>query len=387
MSALDHHLRLSHELLARAHAGATYRAMLDEVIGFSTDGVMISTAEHVAPFNRERTISILPQMALQAARLRGPATILILAGSLIPLDNFHYPRGFLLPEGARWNQRFNLYPSRMKKAAPLMLPPVNGTTHSEADKFFQSYSWLKDTVNKVAAFETYAHQLSACMEVISRKWFEDVAVPELKVRPLEAVARQMLLRLIEEGDVVIDSILFDPRLRGEIARRLHGVFCAWGERQGSFLFWGNRDSRASRLQEHEGALVGGNIEVVLAKDSVADALRKGQLWPGAFLSLLVVSYLPGLPISGGPKQLQYYRSMIQAANSLGIEVRPESLSQQGYMTFDLCDLRLRRGDSQCFSDFGTGLALSRSGFELDFLIEQMSAIEVVDPWGILYRYE
>ncbi len=293
----------------------------------------------------------------------------------------------MLPEGARWNHRFNLYPSRMNKAAPLMLPPVDGTTRSKADNFFQSYSWLKETFNKVATFETYAHQLSACMEVISGKWFEGVAGPELKVRPLEAVARQMLLRLIEEGDVVIDSILFDPRLRGEIARRLHGVFCAWGERQGSFLFWGNRDSRASRLQEHEGALVGSNIKVVLAKDSVADALRKGQLWPGVFLSLLVVSYLPGLPISGGPKQLQYYRSMIRAANSLGIEVRPEDLSQLGYMTFDLCDLRLRRGNSQCFSDFGTGLALSRSGFELDFLIEQMSAIEVVDPWAILYRYE
>src|SRR4051812_26301977 len=138
MSAIDYHLRLSHELSFRASAGTTYRATLEGVLGFSTDGMLISTSEHVAPFNRTHTLSfLLPHMALQAARLRGPATILILAGSLIPLDNSHYPRGFMLPEGARWNHRFNLYPSRMNKAVPLMLPPVNGATCNKADKFFQ----------------------------------------------------------------------------------------------------------------------------------------------------------------------------------------------------------------------------------------------------------
>lgn len=389
MRLLDYQLQISQALSDRTRLGESYRAVLEEILGSSTDATVISTSEHVAPFNRAHTVSFVwPQLGLQMAGMRAPFTVLILAGSIIPLDNSHYPRGFLLPKGAQPTWRFNLYPSSLNKAVPLLLSAANGDARDRSDRFFQAYSWLKPTLNGGGGFATLADQLAGCMEAISSRWFDGAASGRVRVRPLEAVARQVILRLIEDDDQVVHSILFDSKVRNEIKRRLHGVFCAWGDRQGSFLFWGSRDSRVVRLQEHEGCLVGsGDIRIPLQQSDLVQRLRDGQLWPGVFLSLMAVSYLPNLPISGGPKQLSYYRQMIEALNLTVREKRGRNLSQLGYMNFDPGGIYLRREENDHVPEFGTGLALSDRDLDTDFQLDQLRRTQVLEQPQADYRYE
>lgn len=388
MSGLSHQFQLSHELSRRAREGDRYRDVLNRVLGFSTDNVLISTSEHVAPFNRASTLSfVLPQLALLSTYLREPRTVLILAGSLIPLDNSHYPRGFFLPERSGRSDRFNLYPQAMRKAAPVLLPPVQGMECSKADVFLRLYPWLRPALAEVGSFETFADQLANCMEAIANQWFGGKVSSKLRVRPLEVVASRILVQLIEEQDPVINSILFRSERRNQIARELHGVFCAWGDRQGSFLFWANHGSHPLRLREREGFLAGDEIEVELEKYAIVEGLRARLLWPGVFLSLFAVSYLPNLPVSGGPKQLNYYRRMIRAANLVSGLGRPLRLSQPGYMSFDLCCLRSRRDEVRLIPDFGAGLALSSSQLDVEYFLEQLGTTAILEPAGKDYRYE
>jgi hypothetical protein len=388
-SVLEYQIALSRELVSRDKEGSEYRTLLEDVLGFSTEGTVISTSEHVAPFNRAHTVSfVLPQLACQATGLGEHCSVLIMAGSLIPLDNSHYPRGFFLPDGREWNHRFNLYPSSMNKMVPLLLPPAKVASSRKTDKSFSSYLWLGPVLTQTAQYETLANQLAACMETISTRWFSGANKTVLRVKPLEEVASSVLIRLLENSDPIIHSILFDSKTRHEIAERLHGVFCAWGNRQGSFLFWATENSHVVRLREEDGYLVGGAaIRVPFEVPDILQGLRTRSLMPGVFLALLAISYLPNLPISGGPKQLHYYRRMIEALNAGVRQRRPLSLSALGYMTFDPTALQLRLEEPRHLTDFGTGLELSSSDLDVDFLFSQLSRTEVAELKEIEYCYE
>src|SRR3954464_9356016 len=49
-SALAHHLDLYDRLADRRRESAVYRALLEDVLGFSLEHAVISTSEHAAPF-------------------------------------------------------------------------------------------------------------------------------------------------------------------------------------------------------------------------------------------------------------------------------------------------------------------------------------------------
>jgi hypothetical protein len=208
---------------------------------------------------------------------------------------------------------------------------------------------------------------------MAARWFGAGRAGVVTVRPLEEVARQVLVELLDAGDPIVCRLLFDAETRHRVRRDLHGVFCAWGDRQGSFLFWEARDAHAVRLDENEGRLVAnGGRGVPLERRAVLDALRAGTLWPGVFLSFLLVSYLPNLPIAGGPRQLHYYRSMIRAANRAALARRGDFLSAFGYNSADTARLAPRRGSCETVSVRGTGLALVDEELEAGWVIEEMT---------------
>lgn len=359
MTALECHLQLFDELCRRPWGGQQYRTLLQEIIGFPCSDVIISTSEHLAPFNSLASISfLLPQMAIQRSALRPPKTIVVLAGSLIPLDNADYPRGFVLPAGAR-PDRFNLFPRRLLKMCPALLSSIKLSDLSEASAFFNRYPWLERIFADDVSFPSYAYQMGACMEKLAGHWLQPNAPNSLRVLPLEDVARQILIRLLESRDPIIERLLFNEHTRACLFRKLHGVFCAWGNTQGSFLFWAAEGGRLIRLREECGELVGMKTRVRLQSHSLLQALRSEQLWPGVFLSLLCVSYLPNLPIAGGPKQLHYFQAMILAVNDLLVSHQETSLSQFGYNSVDLSGMRTSPAcEGSLLSERGTGLWLS-----------------------------
>ncbi|MGH7488919.1 MAG: hypothetical protein ACREMY_25450, partial [bacterium] len=130
-SGLAHHLDLYDRLADRRRESARYRALLEEVLGFSLQDAVISTSEHAAPFNFASSVSYaLPQWAIQLAGLRPAARIVIMVASLVPFDNRHYPRGFM-QDGA---PPFNLFRNRVMKSCPMLQPPVDLDARPEIQK-------------------------------------------------------------------------------------------------------------------------------------------------------------------------------------------------------------------------------------------------------------
>lgn len=372
-SGLAHHLDLYDRLVVRRAEASAYCSLLEEVLGFSLQQTVISTSEHAAPFNFASSVSYaLPQLAIQYARLRPPARIMILVGTLVPFDNRHYPRGFVLEDG----RHFNLFSQRLRKSCPMLQAAVNVESRNDSGPFFKKYPWLRPYLTGAISFPDAGHQLSAIMEAMAAKWFAAAPCP-VTVRPLEDVARLMLIRLLEARDPWLDRVLLDPATRRSVAESLMGTFCAWGSKHGSFLFWNRRDDRLSRFVEQDQCLVDEDIKVPLTRDSLLNALTTRAILPGVFLSLMVTSYLPGLAVAGGPKQPDYYRTMIRAANAVGCLSRGLELSTYGYWCVDMSRLTPNRTDTNPIPQVGAGLSLTSGACDAAWLCEQLAQCPVL----------
>jgi hypothetical protein len=375
MTLLEFHEGLARKMVAGSQGYGLYRELLERIVGIPLDGVRITTAEHSAPYNRASTISfVLPQLAMQKERLVPPTPILVLAASLVPMDNSHYPRGFYIPEGEARNDRFNLVPKSLRKRSPLLLPPACVKTLPDAERFFELYPWIKGEFDDAALSSTYAHQMTACMQRIIAQWVPDDPSACVHVRPLEDIACRFLIELLERRDPGLNRMLFDSHARKQLAVELDGVACAWGERHGSFLFWGSHQGQVVRLREVDNHLIGEDTRIPFEPDAVRYALCAGKLLPGVFLSLLAVSYFPNLSVSGGARQLQYFRQMIQAANQAGAGSRSIRISLPGYMASDFRLIRPWKGATG-MPDFGTGLALASRTPDMRYILEQMAQIQ------------
>ena len=372
-SVLEHHRKLSRDLGVRSDLGGQYRTGLAQRIGLRP-GHIVSTAEHIAPFNVADSASfLLPQMLLGS---EGAPVIHLLGGALVPLDNRQYPRGFFAPGPTLPRHRANLFPQTLRKASPLLLPPVS---FSPLDRL-----GLPDGVTAAleasagAEHGNYAEQLCAAREVMTAAWrLQSPRQPVVKVWPLEAVAADLLISLLDVRAAAVMALLFDTRLRAELALRLSGVFCAWGENHGSFLFWGCRNHRLVRLFEHDQILQGDGIAVPIQPDTVAAALAAGTIRPGVYLSMMLVSYLPDVPVSGGPKQDHYLRKMIAVTNDLLGMARSPDLSTVGYMTIDATQLPVAGTQpAGTLQPYGIGLDIMMRGVARDVALNRLAALPV-----------
>jgi hypothetical protein len=381
IQALGYHLDIARALRTRPPGGRRYRALLQSTLRLDLDRYVVSTAEHIAPFNRSHTVSfLLPHLTLADGTERPPA-VLILAGSLIPLDNGHYPRGFLLPDRAERRTRFNLFPQRQQKCSPLLVEAVDERRVPGLAELLDRHPFLGEAFRQAQPGESYAWQMARCMSALARRWLgSDGPAPDVRVVPLEDVARRMLIQLLEGGDECCEAVLLDPDSRELLRRRLTGVFCAWGERQGSFLFWAASRGKVERLRERGGLLLNDTFQVPFDRASLIAALRAGTIVPGVFLSLFTVAYLPNLPVAGGLKQAQYFPRMLEALNEVTGLARSASLGVVGYGTLQVETMRTA-ANGPFFRDWGCGLGIAESGFDRHHFREQlrMMAIDLTPP--------
>jgi hypothetical protein len=370
---LEHHLDLYARLVDRRAEAPAYRAILEEVLGFSLRQAVVSTSEHAAPFNHASAVSYaLPQLALQYSGRCPPARIVILVGTLVPFDNRHYPRGFLLED----DRRFNLFTQRVSKSCPMLQPPASVEGRKESRAFLETYPWLAPYLTGATSFPDAGHQMSAIMEAMAARWFDAQPSP-VAIRSLEEVARRILIRLLAARDPWLDRLLFDRAARASVAQSLTGTFCAWGARHGSFLFWERRGDRLGRFVEEDGCLVGEGSRVPLTRDALLSGLETNAILPGVFVSLLATSYLPGLAVAGGPKQPDYYRAMIRAANDVGGLRRGEELSTYGYWSVDMNRVTPSPADPQPIPKEGAGLSLTTRPCDAEWICGQLAGCPVL----------
>lgn len=383
VSALQHHLSLHDKLSDRKGESGYYRSLLEDALGVSLDHAVISTAEHAAPFNLAHSVSYaLPQLAIQAAKLRSPARVVILVASLVPFDNRHHPRGFLIEGGGR----FHLFPKRIEKTCSFLQAPVDVSSREDAAAFFSRFPWLRPLLTQSPRFSDAARQISAIMEAIASKWSPLAADGLVTIRPFEEVARGMLIRLLEANDPWLCRLFFDAKTRRSIADSLSGTFCAWGEHHGSFLFWHCREGKPRRLVEENGKLINAEVSIPITRDSLLDALRARSIVPGVFLCLMVTSYLPGLAVAGGPKQPAYYRDMIRAANGVDAKVfRSEDISVYGYWCVDMTLVSPNANSGGNIPALGAGLWLTEKSCEAAWICDQLDKCPVLPiPEAVAY---
>ena len=375
ITALQHHLNLYDRLSDRNAESTHYRSILEEVLGISLQHAVISTSEHAAPFNFATTVSYaLPQLAIQGAAMRPPAQIVILVASLVPFDNRHHPRGFLTEDGIR----FHLFPKRLNKSCSMLQGAVDVTSRKDSPAFLAKYPWLQPLLTQAPAFCDAAHQMAAIMEMMTTRWSPLGSSGNVTIRPFEEVARGMLMRLLEAKDPWVCRLLFNSATRHAIAESLSGTFCAWGAQHGSFLFWQCHGEKTRRLVEKEGCLVNANIKIPITHDSILHALSTREIVPGVFLALMVISFLPGLAVAGGPKQPAYYRAMIRAAKSVDAKLtRNEDLSTYGYWSVDLTRVSPNAKCSGNIPAVGAGLWLTEKVCDPHWLCDQLNQCSVL----------
>ena len=339
-----------HHALGRplpAVVSGCYRKLFQEVSrGAEGEEVVVCTADHAAPFNRIGSLTFaLPAVARQVLYGEG-YRVLLLPGSLIPCDNGLYPRGVFLSGEVRPPKRINFVTQRFEKSSPLLLPPVDASRFGPFEEDIRA-----------GQFHSYADQLCAIMKKMVSSWVESSTPAKVDVQPVEAVANRMLVKLLEVGDPNVELLLFNGGVRRRLYEALKGTFCAWGERHGSFLFWGRGEQGRTRRLAYEDVVRGESAEAEYLRGpgQCLRALRDGALVPNVFLSLFLVSYLPQLPVSGGPMQWRYYRRMIRVCNDLLGLQRPHQLSRYGYMCYD--PKKLASAAGRAISKFGPGMDL------------------------------
>lgn len=388
-SALAHHVDVRRGLRCRDARGTAYREALERALGMTLDNVIVSTAEHIAPFNVADTVSfLLPQLVLNALRPESACRVLVLGGALVPLDNRQLPRGFVLPTRSRERRAFQLLPQHVRKRSVVLQPAVTSTAlRPGAAEFFGRFPWLHEAF-AAAPPDGYAGQMSRCMEHMVRRWGFEGTAGRVSVRPLEDIARAMLLDLLEREDELTCRLLFDRVVVARLKDDLHGLFCAWGHQHGSFLFWEARsDGSVGRMQLAGDRLVGEGIEVPLASEPLHAAVAARRLWPGVFVSLCLVSMLPGIPVSGGPKQMRYYRRMLDVASRLLDRPMDTELCLYGYMCLDPAELRPAH-DAVPVARGGTGLDLVERPADAEFLRAQLAARPPTPfSWDVTDRYD
>jgi hypothetical protein len=383
VSALQHHLSLHDKLSDRKGESEYYRSLLEEVLGISLQRAVISTSEHAAPFNLAHSVSYaLPQLAIQGAKLRSPARVVILVASLVPFDNRHHPRGFLTEDGGR----FHLFSKRLEKTCSYLQGPVDVSSRKDGAAFFSRFPWLQPLLTRSPRFSDAAQQLSAIMETMVSRWSPLGAGGQVTIQPFEEVARGMLIRLLEANDPWLCRLFFDANIRRAIAVSLSGTFCAWGEHHGSFLFWHCSGKKPRRLVEENGSLINADIAIPITRDSLLNALTTRTIVPGVFLALMVISYLPGLAVAGGPKQPAYYRTMIRAANGVDANItRSEDMSTYGYWCVDMTLVSPNADSGGNIPAIGAGLWLTEKSCDASWICDQLDRCPVLPiPEAVSY---
>lgn len=368
--ALKLHIKLYQDLQIY-NENNSYRAILENELGLlNLTDYIFSTAEHLAPFNNINSTSfILPQFLLQDLNYLAKKDIVIMAGSLIPLDNFDYPRGFYYPDNNK--KAFNLFPQKQKKDIVLLTENITYSelTNKNKNIFFEEFNFLKTNFTK--KYKNFAMQQIDIMQNIIKNWNLDSG--EVLIYSLEDVVKKILIKLLKQRDKNIE-ILF--KNLDEFNRLTFNIFCAYNGTKGTILFWEIIDKKLYRLKFENNIFKGKNISFNLFDyEKIINLLEKNIILPNVVLSLFIVSYLPNIPISGGHRQYWYWRFMIKAFDIIFKNSDKSYLSQYGYNLLDFSQYSK-------LSKYGTGLELTKvNKKELFYDIFKLSLLQTTKQDG------
>ena len=344
---------------------------MEKALGKSTINTLISTAEHIGPFNIRGQISFLmPQLCLSELAPK-PVDILLLPSSLVPLNNSSYPRGFMLPS-MDGKDRVKLFSNKDIHRSPLLMPAAVTSNQPCFNRVIQIAPWLKEIFDSADCYESYAHQLTACMERLVNRWTYSLPRTRVIITPSEIIERNILISLLEDRDPVLCSILLDDDERHALYRELsHHSSGAMMDPSGAFLGYNHQGRLETLFERTKGWWESSQSRFQIERTVLIEGLAKGLLWPKPLLSMIILSYLPNVPLCGGVRQKAYYSWLLRSLNTITGMKRCDSLNVHGYLRaeVDYESFPMWPGGGE-LPPYGTGLALAARPFSLEWAMEQ-----------------
>lgn len=281
------------------------------------DLVITSVAEHCTFPNSFNTVSNILTMGkgFSAYKTKQRKFFIIMSGSLIPLDNADYPRGFFYNDSLETIRKFPLWESKIRKSFPLIQPAValNRIPKTQSFDFKQSKSidFISDYLS--ASQEPYYRQVCNINSFLYNDFFScEQSPPKIIFLSLEDVALKFLNLLIEKDDKIINTFIFNHFRQTYDA--LFNVPTCWNNDKGSFLFWYEKDTKLLPLKFTGEFIENDVVKIELTKQNLIDKLKIKKLYPAVFTSLLLTNIMPNLPTLGGRRQGLYLKKMIEYVN-------------------------------------------------------------------------
>jgi hypothetical protein len=363
MSPIKTHCNLYNNLI-QDNKQNIYKDLLQKHLNIEDiNNHIFSTAEHAAPFNTKNTLSfLLPQMLLQHFNIVPKKEIVILAASLVPLNNLDFPQGFYKPSDTK--ETLNIFTNKYRKSVALLNKNISyeDIANKEKENFFDKYNFLKQTFTSI--HDTYADQQCKTMENIIEQW--NIKSGKITVKPAEKIARDILIDLLKQDDIKISTLLKNIDI---FAQETKGVFCSWNETKGTVLFWEVDDNQINKMRLENDKLIGKNLKFKINTHEILTLLEQNKILPNIALTYFILSWLPNIPIAGGHRQYWYWKYMINSYDKIFQTNDKTNLSQFGYNQLMFSELNI-------LPKYGTGLYLANNDIDKEQLFEAIKELPI-----------
>lgn len=329
------HIQITLDRMLSVKVNTYYASLLFEIINEASgenisldDLVITSVAEHCTLPNSYNTVSNILTIGKGFASYPTDKRkyFIVLAGSLVPLDNTDYPRGFFYNHTLSQVDKFPLWEQKFRKSFPLIQPNVskdrlpNKNFDYNQSKYINFIcDFLRD--NPIPYYQQIC-QINS--KLYNNLVSESEYSPKVIFLSLEDIALKFLNLLIEKDDIIIDNYIFNNF--NKTYNYLFDVPTCWNNDKGSFLFWYEQDKKLFPLKFQEGFFSNEFVEINLIKEEILAQLRLKKLYPSVFVSLLLTNITTNLPTLGGKRQGFYLKKMINYYNQYGIQAASHEIN-------------------------------------------------------------
>jgi hypothetical protein len=279
------------------------------------DIVIMSSAEHFSVFNHYKTFSNILTIASYSSFWKNHESeniyLVILADSLIPMDNADYPRGIVLNSSQNELHHYPLFSKKYRKSFPLYM---NNSGIKSIDIDCGSYpfnqSKILHEINMIFnCQDTFFNQVSDTNTFLYNKMLHNVfPKPQLLYLSLEKTVIEILIKLLKMNDFFCDEFIINNHERTYNA--LSETRTCWGNNKGSFLFWHCDEGKLIPCKLEKKNIISEKKKFLLQQEELIGYLETGQLMPGGFLSLAIAAILPNFATIGGIPQSLFLLKMI-----------------------------------------------------------------------------
>jgi hypothetical protein len=298
--------------------------IINEVSGekISLDDLVItSVAEHCTFPNSYNTVSNILTIGKGFASYptNKRKYFIVLSGSLVPLDNADYPRGFFYNRTLSEIDKIPLWENKVRKSFPLIQPNV-AEDRVPLKKFNYNQSKYIDLICDFLQKNPMPYYQQICQintKLYNELVIEDEYSPKIIFLSLEDIALKFLNLLIEKEDIIIENFIFNNYTK--TYNYLFDVPTCWNNDKGSFLFWYEQDKKLFPLKFQENYFSNDLIKINLVKEEIVMLLKLNKLYPSVFVSLLLTNIITNLPTLGGKRQGIYLKKMIDYFNEYDIQ--------------------------------------------------------------------